>query len=196
MESNSRLPAQIHLSMRPTNIPKWADQFLKWYCRPALLEEIQGDLYELFGQIEQEQGTTQAKRNFIWNVLRTFRLSTIKKLNIQVNMTPFKSHFKIAYRQLWKQKYHSFINIMGLVLGFACCLLIGLYVRQELSYDTKHPQKNQLYRLLTNEAEDGVDDHWVYHNPPTADLLVDQFPEVEKAFRLKTTGSRLASRSR
>ncbi|MEM6376863.1 MAG: ABC transporter permease [Bacteroidota bacterium] len=177
--------------MTPSNIPKWADRFLKWYCRPDLIEEIQGDLYELFDQFEQEAGIAYAQRNFVWNVLSSFRLSTIKKNPIQMNLSPVKSHFKIAYRQLWKQKYHTLINTFGLVLGFACCLLIGLYIQQELSYDTMHPQKDQLYRLLTNDIVDGQDDHWVYHNPPLAGLLVERLPEVENTFRLSTTESRL-----
>ena len=113
--------------MASPDLPKWADRFLKWYCRPDLLEEIQGDLYELFDQFEQEEGLAYAKRNFIWNVLRSFRLSTIKKNPIQMNFSPVKSHFKIAYRQLWKQKYHTLINTFGLVIGFACCLLIVSY---------------------------------------------------------------------
>lgn len=177
--------------MNPSNIPKWADRFLKWYCRPDLLEEIQGDLYELFDQFEQEEGTAYAKRNFIWNVFRSFRLSTIKKMQVQMNFSPFKSHFKIAYRQLWKQKYHTLINTLGLVIGFACCLFIGLYVRQELSYDTMHPKNDQLYRLLTHEIEDGQEELWVYHNPPLAGLLEERLPEVGSTFRVMTTESRL-----
>ncbi|MEM6376862.1 MAG: permease prefix domain 2-containing transporter, partial [Bacteroidota bacterium] len=177
--------------MLPSNIPKWADRFLKWYCRPDLLEEIQGDLYELFDQFEQKQGLQYAKRNFIWNVLRSFRLSTIKKVSIYMNVMPFKSHFKIAYRQLWKQKYHTLINTFGLVLGFACCLLIGLYIRQELSYDSMHPQKDQLYRLLNHKVKNGKASRSINHNPPLTDLLLEQLPELENTFRVRNTNSRL-----
>ena len=66
------------------NPPKWADRFLAWYCRPDLLEEIQGDVYELY-----DRTAKQSKRNadltFIWNVLRFFRWKNIRKRNTNYN---------------------------------------------------------------------------------------------------------------
>ncbi|GAB5553120.1 MAG: ABC transporter permease [Saprospiraceae bacterium] len=177
--------------MSQSNIPKWADKFLQWYCRPELLEEIQGDLYELFDLIETESGPQKARANFIWNVLRSFRLSTIKKGNISMSIMPFKSHFKVAYRQLWKQRSQTLVNAFGLVLGFACCLMIGLYIRDELSFDTMHPQKDQVYRLLSYELEDGKASRGIYHNPPLVGLLSENLPEVQDGFRVRTTDSRL-----
>jgi putative ABC transport system permease protein len=51
--------------------PRWADKFLQWYCRPDLLEEIQGDAYELFERTCKEN-PRKAKRQFVWNVVRFF----------------------------------------------------------------------------------------------------------------------------
>ena len=54
--------------------PKWADRFLQWYCHPDLLEEIQGDVQELFYRRVQEEGLGNAKRKYLWDVIRVFSL--------------------------------------------------------------------------------------------------------------------------
>ena len=61
----------------------------------------------------------------------------------------FKNYLKIALRHLRKQKGHAFINVAGLAVGMACCLLILLYVQHELSFDQYHQNKDRLYRLAT-----------------------------------------------
>ena len=60
-----------------------------------------------------------------------------------------KNYFKIAWRNLWKSKTYSFINVIGLAVGMTCMLLMVLFVRNELSYDTFHKKGSQLYRLTT-----------------------------------------------
>jgi len=58
-----------------------------------------------------------------------------------------KNHLKIAFRQIKKQKFYSAVNIIGLAMGVTCCLLIALFVRDELSYDQHHPNVGNLYRV-------------------------------------------------
>lgn len=125
--------------------PKWADRFLEWFCHPDLLEEIQGDAYELFDVRCKKDGLKVARRRFIWDVLRSFRLSTIKNLNPTPIM--LKNNFKVAFRQMKRQKFYTTVNITGLALGIACCLLIALYIKDELSYDQQHPNVENLYRV-------------------------------------------------
>ena len=60
-----------------------------------------------------------------------------------------KNYFKIAFRNLVRTKVYSFINIFGLSLGVACCLLLALYVHDEFSYDRHHQRLNDLYRINT-----------------------------------------------
>ena len=177
--------------MRPANIPKWADAFLRWYCRADLIEEIQGDLYELFKITRQESNLKTARRQFTWNVMRSFRRSTIRKPSPNINNMPIKSHFKVAIRLLWKQKSYTIINTLSLALGFACCVFISIYILNEFSYDTKHPNNDRLYRLLSRYVWDGEESRGIYHNPPLAELLKDNLPEIENAFRVRTTDSRL-----
>ncbi|MFN7118335.1 MAG: permease prefix domain 2-containing transporter [Saprospiraceae bacterium] len=128
--------------------PKWADRFLEWYCRSELLEEIQGDTHELFFKRCKKQGLKAARRYFIWDVMRSFRLSTIKHFNIKISPDMLKSNFKIAWRNLSKQKMYSAIKIGGFALGIAACLLIALFIKDELSYDKHYKNADRIYRII------------------------------------------------
>ncbi len=55
------------------NPPRWADKFLTWYCNPRLLEDIQGDAYELYDRRCESKGRVAADRSFVWDVIRFFR---------------------------------------------------------------------------------------------------------------------------
>lgn len=59
----------------------------------------------------------------------------------------FKSYLKIAYRNIRKNKIYSFINISGLSVGLACCLIILLFVKYELSFDKFHSKADRIYRV-------------------------------------------------
>jgi putative ABC transport system permease protein len=65
----------------------------------------------------------------------------------------FKNHLKIAIRNLLKQKVFSFINIAGLAIGMACCILIFLYVQDELKFDQYHENKHRIYRLINKATK-------------------------------------------
>ncbi|MEM1134471.1 MAG: FtsX-like permease family protein [Bacteroidota bacterium] len=129
--------------------PKWADKFLEWYCKPELLEEIQGDIYELFDTRSLQKGIRIARLFFMLDVIRSFRLSTIK--HIQINFYPIMlgNHLKIASRTLLKQKIYALINILGFALGIICSLYIYLWVQDEMGKDRFHENGKQLYSVLS-----------------------------------------------
>ena len=166
--------------------PRWADKFLEWYCRPELLEEIQGDIYEIFHESVKNNKVSSAKRNFIWNVFRSFRLSTIRQLKL-FSTIMLKNNFKIAFRQIAKQKTFSAIKIGGFALGIAACILIALFVKDELSYDKHYPDGDQLYRLYVNANMDGELLNETHFQPPMANALVDDFPEVIVSGRINAS---------
>lgn len=162
--------------------PKWADRFLEWFCHPYLLEEIQGDAYELFERRCKKEGVKIARRQFIWDVLRSFRLSTIKNLNPTPIM--LRNNFKTAFRQIKRQKFYSAVNITGLALGIACCLLIALYIKDELSYDQQHPNVEQLYRVYRDVNLNNFTGKNPAIPPALPVALVEEIPEITKSARL------------
>jgi putative ABC transport system permease protein len=87
----------------------------------------------------------------------------------------FKNYFKIAWRNLIKNKAFSFINIAGLAVGLASCLLIMLYIFDESSYDKHHTNGDRLFRIATvsDKAET-----WAAAAAPLAFALKDNLPEA------------------
>ena len=96
----------------------------------------------------------------------------------------FENYLKIAIRNINKHKGYSFINVAGLAIGIACCLLILLFVRSELSYDAFHEKADQIHRIgLRFNVSDNHFDAAV--GPvPTAKALVHDYPEVVAATRI------------
>ena len=79
-----------------------------------------------------------------------------------------KNYFKIAIRNLLKNKIFSSISVIGLAVGMAVCIMILLYVQHELSYDRFHDNADNIYRLCQPSHP--------YHPPQTAKLLADNLP--------------------
>lgn len=97
----------------------------------------------------------------------------------------FRNYLNTAFRNLWKSKLYSFINIGGLALGMAVAVLILLYVKNELSYDQWLPAKDQLYRVY-RQWENGNGTGWT--PDPLAEQMVADFPEVAQAAGLSAAG--------
>lgn len=90
-----------------------------------------------------------------------------------------KNYLKIAWRNLIKGKLYSVINITGLAIGIACCLLIGLYVFEELRFDRFHEDSERIYRVNMTLSNESKSTTLVTTPRPLANMLMDQFPEVE-----------------
>jgi putative ABC transport system permease protein len=100
-----------------------------------------------------------------------------------------QNYLKIAFRNLSRTKIYSLINISGLALGVACCLLLALYVQDEFSYDRHHERLNDLYRIDTEfEGVVGFDKLGSV-SPPIPMTLKEELAEIEEAARLVPTFS-------
>ncbi len=98
----------------------------------------------------------------------------------------FKNYIKIAFRNLWKHKVFSFLNIMGLTVGMTAFFLIFLYVKFEMSYDSFHSKSNRIYRMVTDLK---TPSEVVHPNGPAWAVppnVADEFPEVEAAVRVQS----------
>ncbi|HSF55945.1 MAG TPA: ABC transporter permease, partial [Algoriphagus sp.] len=95
-----------------------------------------------------------------------------------------KTYFKIAWRSLMKNKLVSFINILGLSLGIATCLVISLYVIEEFSYDRFFAKSDRIYRVNLDAkiGEEFLNEASVM--APVAQTFKDEIPEVEASTRV------------
>lgn len=103
-----------------------------------------------------------------------------------------RNYFKIAFRNLWRHRVYSLINILGLTVGMTACFLIFLYVRFEMSYDKFHAKGNRIYRIICDiktptETMKPGGPSWAI-----GPHLMAGFPEVEATVR--TTGDELLVR--
>jgi putative ABC transport system permease protein len=102
-----------------------------------------------------------------------------------------KNFIKITLRNILKHRGYSFINITGLAIGMACCLLITLWVLDELSYDRFHENAPYLYRVEENQHYSGRLFHVNVTPYPIAPAMIEEFPEIQDASRYVRSGGRL-----
>lgn len=105
-----------------------------------------------------------------------------------------KNHLLIALRNLKKHKFYSLINILGLSVGVAVCMIISLFVINEISYDRHFTNADRIYRVHSDIVFGG--NHWdmVLAPAPMAEVLPQEFPEVEAAVHFRSRGSYLVKK--
>jgi putative ABC transport system permease protein len=110
----------------------------------------------------------------------------LNKLNESIEMM-LANYIKIAWRNLFRHKAYSIINIAGLAVGIAAALLIFIVVRYELSYDKFQPNYDRIYRVVTSaKTSDGGENHNPGVPSPAYDALKNDFPQFEKIAALVT----------
>lgn len=93
------------------------------------------------------------------------------------------NHIKIVLRKIKRQKGFSFINVTGLSIGMACCILMVLYIRSELSFDTFHENADRIYALGVQSLREGYEFRGTASNATAAEVLQNEYPEVAEAVR-------------
>ena len=175
-------------NQNPDTPPKWADRFLKLYCNPKLLEQIQGDLYELYFWRSDEQGYQKANRAFWWDVIRFCRWRNIKRSTTQQqqfnNITMLKNYFTIGWRNLLNQKIPSFINVFGLAIAVACCMIAYLFIEGVRMKGMLHKNKDEIY-MVTHTAENEKGTHqYGYLSTPLIPIIKDQYQIIDRVVRV------------
>lgn len=95
-----------------------------------------------------------------------------------------KNYFKIALRNLWKQKGYTFINLAGMAVGMACCFMLLIYVNHEMHYDEHHPNVDRLYRVNYHASFGGTERIIGAIPSPLAPLMRQDFPQIEQITRM------------
>jgi putative ABC transport system permease protein len=101
----------------------------------------------------------------------------------------FKLNLKIAWRNLWKNKGYTFINILGLSIGMASCILIFIFTLYQTSFDKGFKNENRIYRLTTNwTTSDGFEESQGVPQPAPAALRNDFKNQIEKVGAIRQDG--------
>jgi putative ABC transport system permease protein len=140
--------------------PKRAIAFLRWFCREDYVEEIEGDLTELFSK-NYKVSPGRAKLLFTLRVIRYFRPEFIKSFKFyrRTNASDMLiNNIKIALRHLVRNNGYSIINIGGLALGMTVTMLLGLWVIDELSFDKYHKNYDRIGQVWAGGKDPGESD--------------------------------------
>src|SRR5437868_18744 len=114
-----------------TQPPRWPLRLLRLFIKKEYLEEIEGDMEEIFHDNAERLSYTKAKRIYIWESLGLLRSSLLKKWKTiyPTNQSAmFKNYFTIGFRHVLRHKFFSAINVLCLAIGITFSLIIGVYV--------------------------------------------------------------------
>jgi len=137
--------------------PKIASWLLRHLLPHHIGAEGLGDYEELYHFKAEAKGAFKAKSWYCFQIL--IALSSFFAEKAKWNIIMLKNYLKIAIRHFQKQKVYSLINLSGLAVGMACCILIVLWVYDELSYDRYHENSDRIYRITYAEEIGGAYDH-------------------------------------
>ncbi len=162
--------------------PDTAEWFLSRILRDEVWNTPLGDFAEVYRSIARERGTFRARLWYWGQILRLLPGKTFNTIYWRLNM--FKNDMKMALRTIKHNKGYTLINMTGLAVGIASCLLILLYVKHELSYDRFHENAERIVRIGMR-AEFGTNNFIIADGPaPLAETLRTDLPEVVDSTRL------------
>lgn len=195
--------------------PCWADRLFKLLCPPELFEELQGDMQEQFEMDLKRSGVSAARTTYALEALRfakpyyfkkrlkglfkpqpklKSRLPNYSKSN-PLNPDMIKNYLTVARRTLTRHKSYTLINVLGLVLGMSCGILIFSLVNYHLGFDKFHAKADRIYRVTSELHNETVTKYGSVPQPIGA-AMRDDYPFVEKASMLISFGGNISFPSR
>ncbi|MFC1724469.1 ABC transporter permease [candidate division KSB1 bacterium] len=170
----------------PPLISRWLLNKLSYFNEEY---SVTGDFDEIFFR---KCNTTGYIKAGFWYRLQAMRSIPLFLINyIFWSLSMLKNYFKIAFRNIKRQKGYSFINISGLAIGMTCCILILLYIQYELSYDTYHEDADSVFMVVKYYPSIGGQSRIGVTPRPLAPTLKEEFPEVINASRVIPAGQTL-----
>ena len=174
------------------------------HYRGIVVDGLKDELIDhICSSVEAEMQSGKRFIDAYHQVLKTFGhtggLREIQKqtltLENQNTRIMLKNYLLIAVRSLTKQKFYSFINVIGLATGIAACLVILLFIQNELSYDRHYKNADRIYRVNGEIKFGGNHYKLAVTSAPMANVLVHGYPEIEAAVRFRARGSYLVKRA-
>jgi putative ABC transport system permease protein len=167
--------------------PRWADYLLEKWVDDRFLEDIQGNLYEVFVKDVKQGNIARARRNYAFAAIRHLspyffneRSTETRSVNM-LSPDMLRNYFKTAWRHLLKDRQFTMLNLVGLSTGLVCTLLICLWVTDELGFDKFHEKDSRLFEVMIHEknssgiaTSNGTGDRM-------GETMVQAMPEVEMA---------------
>lgn len=182
--------------MQPLPPPKLAARLFDWYAGNTNVEDLRGDLEENFYRNAKKKSLKKAKQLYWKQVLSLITSYALWKRKRKSNHTHssnqlamLRNYFKIAFRNLIKQKYFAVINITGLAIGMSVSLLLIALISNISSYDNFHTHKDRIYRITSTITEGIETRDYAIAPAALADKLKEESTSLEKVVRINANFS-------
>jgi putative ABC transport system permease protein len=161
------------VSQQPDIPPRLATRLLHWFLRGDLAEDVGGDLEERYYILKESTSRLRARLDYWYQVIAYIRPFAIRKRSHQPQLyrAMYKNYFTTSLRAMKKNKLHAAINIAGLSVGMTIAIIIGLWIKDELSYEKHFDNYDRIGRVLQNVTNNGQVDTWWSVPWPLADEL-------------------------
>ncbi|MBD2701182.1 ABC transporter permease [Spirosoma sp. BT702] len=184
--------------MQPTP-PRFARWLLAQFHPDDTLEEVEGDLDELYTYWYERAGPTQATLRYLLDVVsvmppfvrrrqRSEDYYQSKCRTSALHPVMLRNYLKISLRTLSRNKLYTALNVAGLTFGISCFLLIGLYLFDELTFDQQHRNASRMYRVIEHKNVKGEGTTVAAGSYKLAEESKKNIAEVEKTARIRRTG--------
>jgi len=170
------------------NPPKWPLKFLRFFLKKQYLEEIEGDMQEIFNDNVEQFSVKNANRIYTWEMLKLLRPALVKNLKEGTALNQFsmfRNYFKTSLRGLMKTPLTSFINIFGLAVAIGICTLVYGFATWVYRTDQFHEHKSEVYLATFVTDRDGKLQQYGKTPRPLGEMLKADFAYIEKVCRVE-----------
>ncbi len=170
------------------NPPKWPLKVLRYFLKKEYLEEIEGDMEEIFYNNVEKLSKKKATRIYTWDMIRLLRPTLLKNLEGSTTLNQygmFKNYFKTSLRGLMKTPMSSFINIFGLSMALGICIFLYAFAHWTYGTDQFHKNKNEVYLVTFMADRDGTMQEHGTTPRPLGEMLKEDFAQIKKVCRVE-----------
>jgi ABC-type antimicrobial peptide transport system permease subunit len=168
--------------------PQWPLKFLRFFLKAEYLEEIEGDMEEIFYENVERFSVRKARRMYALEMIKLLRPNLIKNLefvNHFMHYSMFKNYFKVSFRGLKKNPINSFINVFGLAVAIGLAIFAYAFARWTYSTDQFHENKNTVYLTTFFANRDGANQQYGTTPRPIGEHLRQDFAQIKSVCRIE-----------
>jgi putative ABC transport system permease protein len=168
--------------------PKWPLKLLRFFLKKEYIEEIEGDMEEMFYDDVNALSLSKARWRYTLEMIKLLRPGLVKRWRALEMINPFpmyKNYFKTSIRSLMKNPMTSFINIFGLAVAIGICLVVYTFMQYDRNIDQFHTNKNKVYLTTFFADRDGTKQQYGLTPRPVSEMLKEDFPSISKICRVE-----------
>ena len=168
--------------------PHWPLKVLRFFLKEEYLEEIEGDMEEIFYENVERFSLRKAKRLYTWEMLKLLRPNLLRNFEFIHSLLPYsmlKNYVKVTVRGLMKSPVNSFITIFGLAAAIGFCIFFYAFVDYTYKRDQFQENKDVVFLSTFTAAREGTLRQYGLSPRPLGELLKQDFPQVQNVCRVE-----------